>query len=131
MTLDDLKRAIVDHLKTMSPAQRWMNNGMDAYLETIRWTVLDYSQNDDGPDGDTNIRVYGIKDASTDGKLSGRVRVVTTYDDEEIKKIEAVMPEAEKLTASQHDFIALARGEAVWLMKQAPDPKNHPDFGSW
>jgi hypothetical protein len=131
MTLDDLKRAIVDHLKTMSPAQRWINNGMDVYLESLRWSVLDYSQDDCGPDGDTNIRTYGIKGASTDGKLSGRVRVVTTHDDEEIKKIEAVMPEGEKLTGSQHDFIALARGEAVWLMKQAPDPKNHPDFGSW
>lgn len=126
----DFQREIIAHLKGRSPAERWINNGMDGYLETTRWTILDYSQKDYGEDGDTNVRIFGIKDASADGKLSGRVAVTTTHDDDRFIRIDAVMPEGE-LTASQHDFIALARGEAVWLMKQAPDPKNHPDFGSW
>jgi hypothetical protein len=131
LTNYDLQREIVAHLKNRSPFNRWISNGMDGYLEPMRWSILDYSQKDYGADGDTNIRIFGIKDASADGKLSGRVMVITTHDDEKFIRIDAVMPEAEKLTASQHDFIALARGEAAWLTDVAAPKSNHPDFGSW
>jgi hypothetical protein len=132
MTLVDLKHAIVVHLESMSPKTRWVNNGMEVYLDPMRWTVLEYSEDDGNPDGtdDKNIRVYGINGASTDGKFSGHVRVVTDHSDDEIKLIEAVLPKG-KLTAGQHDFVSLARGEAKWLMDQAEPKPTNPDFGSW
>lgn len=132
MTLMDLKHAIVAHLESMSPRKRWVNNGMEVYLDPVRWTVIEYLQDDGNPDGtdDKNIRVYGINGASADGKLSGRIRVVTDHSDEEIKLVEAVMPEG-KLLAGQHDFIALARGVAMWVSDPIPLESAHPDFGSW
>ena len=123
----EFKRAIVEWLKTRAMPERWEAYGMGAYLDPCRWIGVDYQeQNSDAQGKDWNIRVFGLSGASSDGKQSGQIRVISDAGDCEIHTIEAVMPVGANLSNAQHDFIALTRLEAPWVFV-AEDP----EFGSW
>lgn len=124
------QREIVSHLKSRSAEQRWINNRMGDYLDSVRWKIVNYDEYRDVDTGEEfNRRTFGLSGASEDGRQSGKVIVTTNAADTEFHRIEPVKPKG-KLTAAQHDFVALARGEALWITDVVPEP-SYADFGSW
>jgi hypothetical protein len=125
-TLENAKTVIVNWLLERSPKEHWRQHGMDSLLYAPAWHVEEYGEEDYADDGDKNFRIYAIKDASVDGVLSGRVRVVSDHSDEQILSIEPYSANFE-LSYHQKRFFELCKAsEPVEAVKS-----DNPEFGSW
>lgn len=125
-TLENVKTVIVNWLLQRSPKEHWLEHGMGSLLYAPAWTVEEYGEEDYAGDVDKNFRIYAIKDASVDGVLSGRVRVVSDHGDEEILSIDPYSASVELSYHQRHFFRLCGGNEPV----ERIDATN-PGFGSW
>lgn len=120
----NLNSAIVEWLLSRSEKHRWVSFGMERLLHANSWHCQNYEECDYDPDGDKNIRIFGIKDASVDGILSAKVKMTTDHSDEEVLLIEPYTID-DNLSHHQLRFLDLCRSSDI-----QPAGRD-PDFGSW